>query len=146
MRLLTRAGAISAGASCVLAVLGTGAGAAPVSAAAKMPIDHVVVLMQENRSFDSYFGQIHFQGQPRAGAEPRDASNPNPVNEDAPAIRAFHQQALCEVADLNHSWTGVHQQINGDDMNGFTATNVDPADPTGSRAMGFYNQSDLPFY
>jgi phospholipase C len=102
--------------------------------------------MQENRSFDSYFGKLHFQGQPRTAAEPLRASNPNPLHEDAPPIRAFDQSAYCEVADLNHSWTGVHQEINGDDMNGFTAANVDPADPTGSRAMGTYDSADLPFY
>jgi phospholipase C len=127
-----------------------GGSAVPATAGAEEdahnPIDHVVVLMQENRSFDSYFGQLHFEGQPRATAEPRGASNPNPLNEDAASIRAFHQTAYCEVADLNHSWTGTHQQLNGDEMDGFTATNVDPANPTGSRAMGFYDVRDLPFY
>jgi len=112
----------------------------------RSPIGHVVVLMQENRSFDSYFAQLHFEGQPRAGAEPRHASNPNPLNEDAPPIQAFHATAFCTSADLNHSWTGTHDEINGDDMNGFTAANVDPTDPTGSRAMGFFNIDDLPFY
>jgi phospholipase C len=38
-----------------------------------IPIDHVVVLMQENRSFDHYFGQLHFQGQTHARPEPRGA-------------------------------------------------------------------------
>src|SRR5215468_2676976 len=87
-------------------------------------INHVVVLMQENRSYDSYFGQLHFEGQPQSAAEPRNASNPNPLDEDAPPIRAFDQNSYCEVADLNHSWTGTHQEINGDDMNGFTAANA----------------------
>src|SRR5215469_2832786 len=102
------------------------AAAGPASArdGDRSPIDHVVILMQENRSFDSYFGQLHFEGQPRATAEPRHASNPNPMNEDAPAIRAFHQAAYCESADLNHSWTGTHNEINGDEMDGFTAANV----------------------
>src|SRR2546428_4321019 len=31
-------------------------------------------------------------------------------------------------------------------MDGFTAANVDPCDPTGSRTMGFYDKRDLPFY
>src|SRR5207249_3053442 len=31
-------------------------------------------------------------------------------------------------------------------MDGFTAQNVDPSDPTGSRTMGYYDQRDLPFY
>ena len=29
---------------------------------AAIPIDQIVVLMQENRSFDHYFGQLHYQG------------------------------------------------------------------------------------
>src|SRR5262249_19693535 len=35
---------------------------------------------------------------------------------------------------------------NGGAMDGFTAANADGADPTGSRAMGYYDQTDLPFY
>jgi phospholipase C len=112
----------------------------------RSPIDHVVILMQENRSFDSYFARLHFQGQPRTAAEPREASNPNPLNPAAPAIEAFHATAYCTSADLNHSWTGTHGSIDGGEMDGFTAANEDPTDPTGSRAMGYFTIQDLPFY
>ena len=128
-------------------------GAAPASASTDTPgaaaaskIQHIVILMQENRSFDDYFGRLHFEGQNGTNPEPRGANNPNPVNSDAPPIKAFHQTSFCEVADLNHSWTGVHQEIDGGLMDGFTAANVDPADPLGARAMGFYDSADLPFY
>ncbi len=123
------------------------AGAVPAAASAtkRSPIDHVLILMQENRSFDSYFARLHFEG-PHAGAEQRHASNPNPINPEASPIKAFHQTAYCAVADLNHSWTGTHNSLNGDEMDGFTAANAVPADPTGSRAMGFYDINDLPFY
>src|SRR5262249_9530793 len=99
-----------------------GAGA-PLSAAAddehsRIPIDHVVVLMQENRSFDSYFGELHLEGQPRSTPLPPESSNPNPVDEDAPPIEVFHKTALCEVADVNHSWTGTHQEIDNGRMDG----------------------------
>jgi phospholipase C len=104
-----------------------------------------VILVQENRSFDSYFANLHFEGQPHATAEPRHASNPNPLNADAPPIQAFHQTAYCASADLNHSWTGTHNSMDGGAMDGFTAANEDPTDPTGSRAMGFYDIGDLPF-
>src|SRR4051812_32898178 len=40
-------------------------------------IDHVVVLMQENRSYDSYFAPLHFQGQPQSSVESQ-KPNPNP--------------------------------------------------------------------
>ncbi len=122
-------------------------GAGQVNArAAQIPIDHVVVLMQENRSFDSYFGQLHFEGQPHSMPEPPGAQNPNPTNPTGPPIHVFSKTQYCEVADLNHSWNGTHQEIDGGRMDGFTAANVDPNDPTGSRAMGNYDQTDLPYY
>ncbi len=40
----------------------------------------------------------------------------------------------------------THNEINGGKMNGFTAENVHPRDPTGSRAMGRYDAGQLPFY
>jgi phospholipase C len=113
---------------------------------AQSSIQHIVVLMQENRPFDHYFGQLYAQGQPDALPVPDDASNPDPTNPGGPPITPFHQTRYCEVHDLDHSWNGTHKQWNGGRMDGFTATNQVPEDPTGSRAMGFYDQSDLPFY
>ena len=134
-------------ASLVAATGLAAAGVAPAGATnAKNPIDHVVILMQENRSFDSYFGRLHFEGQPHALPEPPGAQNPNPVDPTGPPIHVFHDSAYCAAADLNHSWTGTHNELDGDLMDGFTAANVDPADPTGSRAMGFFDIRDLPFY
>ena len=123
-----------------------GPGAVGAQAGVASPIDHVVVLMQENRSFDSYFGRLHFEGQPFAAPEPPGARNPDPTNPTGPPIAVFHKTSTCEVADVNHSWTGTHQEIDGGRMDGFTAANAIPEDPTGSRAMGFYDERDFPFY
>ncbi|MCU1430451.1 MAG: Acid phosphatase [Actinomycetia bacterium] len=108
-------------------------------------INHVVVMMQENRSFDSYYSQLHFEGQPNVGAEPN-KPNPNPLDPNAPGISPFHQTQLCSVADLNHSWNGTHAEWNGGRMDGFTAANTTSSDPTGSRTMGYYDQQQLPYY
>ena len=67
---------------------------------AAIPIDQIIVLMQENRSFDHYFGQLHYQGQRRAGAVPMDASNPDPTDASAPPLGIFHKTKYCESADL----------------------------------------------
>jgi len=112
----------------------------------QIPIDNIVVIMQENRAFDHYLGQLHWEGQPKAEAEPKNASNPDPTNPTGPPIRAFHQTRYCECADLDHSWNGTHMEYDNGAMDGFTAANVDPCDPTGSRTMGFYDKHDLPFY
>ena len=113
---------------------------------AQIPIDNIVVIMQENRAFDHYFGQLHRQGQPQAEAEPKNASNPDPTDPTGPPIGAFHQTRYCECADLDHSWNGTHREYDNGAMDGFTAANVDTCDPTGSRTMGFYDKNDLPFY
>src|SRR5215470_957725 len=104
---------------------------------AQIPIDNIVVLMQENRSFDHYFGHIKREGQPRAAGTPKSASNPDPLNPSGPPIRPFLQTRLCESADLDHSWNGTHNEWNGGKMNGFTEANIDGSDPNGSRTMGY---------
>src|SRR2546423_64324 len=110
-------------------------------------IEHVVVLMQENRSFDHYFGHLkEYAPSLDVDAEPVDASNPDPTNPDGPPIAAFHQTNLCEVADLDHSWNGTHREFDDGAMDGFTRQNVAAKDPTGSRAMGNYTEQELPFY
>jgi phospholipase C len=115
----------------------------PTRPAARVPgltaLQHIVVLMQENRSYDNYFGALNHEGQSASAPEPRTGSG-------AVGIPPFHQSANCEVTDLNHEWTGTHAQINHGRMDGFPAQNRAPADPTGRRAMGYYDRSDLPFY
>src|SRR5262249_54054659 len=102
-------------------------------------IDHIVVMMQENRSFDSYFARFD-----PAGAAPQ--SNPDPVHPSAPPITSFHNSQMCETADLAHGWGEVHNEIDGGKMDGFTKANEDPTDPRGTRALARYDANDLPFY
>ena len=69
------------------------------------------------------------------------------MNPSGPPITPFHTTTYCEVGgDLDHSWTGTHQEIDGGRMDGFTSANATPSDPRGARTMGNYDQSDLPFY
>jgi phospholipase C len=106
-------------------------------------IHHVVVLMQENRSYDSYFSRLHFEGQPDASVE---SQQPNPDPFGGPPIHPFLTTTPCTTADLNHGWDGTHKEIDGGRMDSFTTQNQDPTDPTGSRTMGYFDQQTLPFY
>jgi phospholipase C len=110
-----------------------------------IPIDHIVLLMQENRSFDEYFGQLHLSGQPKAQGPRANARDVDPTGTTG-GIRRFHQTALCEVSDLDHSWTGTHVSVDGGKMDRFTEVNASGKDPNGHRAMGFYTAKDLNFY
>ena len=107
-------------------------------------IKHVVVEMQENRSYDSYFGQLNNEGQPASLAEPT-TGNPDPLTPGS-VITPFLATNACTVADLNHSWNGTHQEYDNGKMDGFPAANVNSDDPNGSRTMGYFDQGMLPFY
>jgi phospholipase C len=113
-------------------------------------IKHVIVLMQENRSADTYLGQLNLEGQPAYDPEPT-TGNPDPLN-PGQTIIPFQKTSFCESSDLNHSWNGAHQEYDNGAMDGFTtandinSANADSTDPSGTRAMGYYDQTDLPFY
>ncbi|MHB8571885.1 MAG: phospholipase C [Candidatus Dormibacteria bacterium] len=130
---------------CIAAAASSGlAPVAPAKAAAPFgKLNHIVVLMQENRSFDNYLGHLA-AFDPTLGVEPE----PTTGNQDAAGqtVVPFHQTSYCESADLDHSWTGAHNEWNGGLMNNFVRQNAVAADPTGSRAMGYYDQTDLPYY
>lgn len=117
----------------------------------EIPVDHVLVMMMENRSFDHYFQKLPEYGQPDVEVAPESYTNPDP---DGNPVKPFHDTDYCFV-DTNHEWNGVHGQYNGGKMDGFYLTNEGshelPANGTldmlsGKRALGYYDETDLPFY
>jgi phospholipase C len=99
----------------------------------EIPIDHWIILMQENRSFDHYFGTM-----PGVEGFPDDYTNPT---EDGTPVLPFHETRLC-IEDVSHSWNASHIQYNDGLNDGFVTTN----DPDGERGMAYYDGSDLHFY
>ena len=73
-----------------------------------IPIDHFVLLMQENRSFDHYFGRLPAAGHSDVDGLPDDAGNPDA---DGNSVPAFHAGEYC-IRDVEHSWNDSHRQYN----------------------------------
>jgi phospholipase C len=98
-----------------------------------IPIEHFIMVMLENRSFDHYFGTM-------GGVDgiPEDAGNPDSTGR---IRRPFHEDDYC-INDVSHSWNASHVQFNDGAMDGFVTTN----EPDGVRAMGYFDADDLPFY
>ncbi len=139
-----------------------------------MPFKHVVLLMLENRSFDHYFSKLadpkyygpgnvdvancdHARGHeiddfhdctdPETG-QLDNTPDRNPDNWLSPPalVPRFHENRYCTV-DTAHDWNHVHLQWNEGAMDGFVATsNIYGAGGGGARAMGYYDDTDIPFY
>jgi phospholipase C len=118
---------------------------------ADIPVDTIVVVMMENRSFDHYFQKLTESGGPEVDVAPADFSNPDP---DGVPVTIAHETQYCFV-DTDHGYGGSRRQVNGGAMDGFVVTNEGnhelPAGGTpemlsGARAMRYYDQTDIPFY
>jgi phospholipase C len=138
----------------------------PPPPASLQSINHIVFMAQENRSFDSYFGQLsaywaangfpaqQFDGLPANAFNPSYSANGGSTT----PISAFHVATEC-VDNLSPSWDESHVDWNLNEpigptatLDGFAytagkyATDLGYADTQGRRAMGYYDGSDLNYY
>jgi len=98
-----------------------------------MPIDHFVVLMMENRSFDHYFGwRSDVDGRNAGLSYPDDQGQQHPTHALAPDFQG------CAFGDPDHSWEGGRTQYHGGKLDGFYKTSDE-------FALGYYLEQDLPF-
>ena len=112
---------------------GPAAGASPRPArSSSTPIKHVIVDVQENRSFDHYFGFAPF-----AGSYGVPAGYTQPDGQGG-LVTPQHLTSL-STADIGHNWFAMQRTYNGGKMDGFYKTN-------GANALGYYGPTDLPFY
>lgn len=132
-------------------------------------VKHVIIVMQENHSFDNYFGALAYApgspyhqasatpGGSPAGCRQNDhacvdglscssdaagnltCSNSN-VDNDGSIVYAFHDPHICVIPDLDHSWPGTHHEINFADGN---LTLVQPLNDGFVRVNDASEQPDL---
>jgi phospholipase C len=121
-------------------------------------LNHIVVMYQENRGFDHYFGRLNEYRAtlglpPDVDGMPANASNPNFDNTGV--ITAFKLKSAC-MDNPTPSWNESHVQRNrfhpACTMDGFVRTaasyvrNRKGVDTEGIRVMGYYDQDALPYY
>lgn len=108
-------------------------------------VEHVVVLMQENRPFDHYFGTLK-------GV--RGFGDPHPVllpggkdvwhqNDGARDVLPYHPDApnlgMQFLKDLDHSWKSTQAAFNKGKYDGWL-------DAKSSTTMAYYKRQDIPFH
>ena len=121
-------------------------------------IRHIVIIMQENRSFDSYFGTY-----PGADGIPGLAGNPGtvpclPEPATGSCVQPFHDRQDRNLGGP-HSYANAEADIDGGNMDGFVAQQekgmagcaqtFNPACGSGSASadvMGYHDGADIPNY
>jgi phospholipase C len=155
------AGGISGAAALSMARIGhlraTGADTARRAASIKAAgsdlgaVQHVVFLMQENRSFDHYFGTLG--GVTGYG----DTNNQSAFTQawpggSQPDLLPFHMNTKNEDAectyDLDHGWPAEHYCWDGGAMDDFVSIHTSGSyeGAYGVNTMGYYKKGDIPFY
>jgi phospholipase C len=113
-------------------------------------IKHIVVLMQENRSFDHYFGAMPGV---RGFADPAVPKSrfyqPDPDNPDK-YLLPFHadtsDSSAQNLPSNSHDWGPQHQSWNSGKMNGFVTSHLESNGVAGQYTMAYFERSDIPFH
>ncbi len=97
-------------------------------------INHVVWIIQENHSYDNYFGTY-----PGAdGIPPSSCLSKMPGSKAC--VKPFHMLAGQPLLDLEHSWETAHAAYDNGRMDGFVWAEGSPY------TMGYYDERDIPNY
>ncbi|MBV8196319.1 MAG: hypothetical protein JOY80_12435, partial [Candidatus Dormibacteraeota bacterium] len=110
-------------------------------------IDHIIVVMMENHSFDNYFGMLPSEVPALAGQVdgwPLDSQGkPMPqvpqYDTNHVAHACFPMPNGCQPGGVSQAWDASHQAYDGGAMDGFLVGSS-PA------ALGYWDQSVLPLY
>jgi phospholipase C len=106
-------------------------------------VEHVVIFMQENRSFDHYFGTlkgVRGFSDPRAIDLPTGKSvwfQPNGKDSVAPFRFDTSKSNAQFLHSLDHSWKGSHERWKNHDAWIAAKTEM---------TMGYFTRADIPFY
>ncbi|WP_328461079.1 phosphocholine-specific phospholipase C [Streptomyces sp. NBC_00448] len=128
--------------------------AAPAATGTLTDAKHIVILMQENRSFDHYFGTlkgvrgfadrsaIQVAGGYSVFNQPNGAGRQYPWQFSAtePAGGADPERLAQCSGDLAHGWADQHAAWNGGRMDGWVAAKGNV------RTLGYLNRDDIPFH
>ncbi len=98
-------------------------------------IDHIVVVMMENRSFDHFFGWVDGADGRQAGLTYRDRAG---VRHRTHHLRTYQG---CDYHDPDHSFEGGRTELDGGRCDGWLR-----AGDNDEFSIGYYQRSDFAFY
>jgi phospholipase C len=122
------------------AVKAKGVSASPSGNAPNTPIEHFIVVMQQNHTFDNYFGTY-----PGANGTPKDTCLPVSLSDPSTSCVAPFKITNEPITDLSHSDVTFANQYQSGKMNGFVDA-LNKLNQNGSLSMGYFDEQDIPYY
>ena len=115
----------------------------PAGTASMPEIEHIVVLIMENHSFDNLLGMVPHRVPGRASVDGLTLRHGQPANANPDStgnpVRAQHASSPCQLAGVpSQSWNASHQAWDGGLGDGFVRA-------SGPAAMRFWDARDIPF-
>lgn len=115
-------------------------------------IQHIIFMLQENRSADNYFGVFNqyraSHGINDNAFDGMDLNKAMPSRSGAFMVTPYHYKTVC-TDNLSPAWNESHYDIHNGAMDYFMKTTgsvPSSIDPEGTRAVGYYDWTDLPYY
>jgi len=107
-------------------------------------VEHIVVLMMENRSFDHFLGSLKTDKGYAASAnvEGLTGTESNPAPDGGAAVTVFKMSNFTPE-DPPHGWDACHTQFNSGKNDGFVAAHKGA---TQNEVMGYHDRSQIPLY
>jgi len=118
----------------------------PVGTDTMPKIEHILVLMMENHSYDNYFGMLgRGPGQTPRGDGFTIGSNGLPTNSNPTSSGgtqvAYHMTTTSQTANpVTPDWVDSHTEYANGKNDGFVIS------ASGTASMAYWQQADLPFY
>ena len=109
-------------------------------------IEHIVVLMMENHSYDNFFGLLSRGDGFTLGANGLPTAT-NPYG-DGRIQHAFRMPMTCQLpARPSQEWTASHNSFDNGKLDGFVSTPIAYGNTNlvGGAAMGYWAPQDIPF-
>ena len=137
--------------------------ASAASSASLSDVQHIVILMQENRSFDHYFGTLsgvrgfsdptvplHANGTPvfdQYGFQPGSGPSASGYLQPFNLLNNPPSENGEDTNDIAHDWVTQHDSWNGGKLDSFvTAHLAADGNANGPVTMGYFTRSELAFY
>jgi phospholipase C len=114
-------------------------------------IQNVVIFIQENRSFDHYFGSFHgVRGFADQSLAYQQLDPANTTNSPVGVLLPFHLNTATANAacthDITHDWVPQHQSWDNGAMDMFVSSRLAINSNDAVLSMGYYTRADIPYY